>query len=92
MARTKPAARKNEEAKLSALLIRSLTLTPDTSETLERLSMDASDYIGRAVSGSAILRALLRYAAQQPYQWLLSDLSPLIEAELASGRMWGKKK
>ena len=89
MARAKSTPQKTNPP---ALLIRSLTLSPDTQETLGRLSSDASDYIGRTVSHSAILRALLRYAGTQPYQWLLTDLSPLIEAELASGTLWGKKK
>ena len=83
MARTKP---KPE------ILIRSLTLTTATQETLERLSQNATDYIGRKVSSSAIARALLRHAEQQSASWATSDLFPLIETELASGMVWGKKK
>jgi hypothetical protein len=57
-----------------------------------RPSGDVSDYTGRKISGSAILRALLRYTNQQGYQWFLSQVSPFIEAEISSGVVWGKKK
>ena len=85
MAHTKPTP-KNET------LIRSLTLTLETEKILHSLSQDATDYIGRKASGSAILRALLRYADQQGTNWTRETLFPLIEHELESGMVWGKKK
>jgi hypothetical protein len=75
-----------------AFFSRSITLTPDVEEILERFSQDAKDYTGRAVGSSAILRALARYADQQGGQWIRSQIFPLIERELSAGVMWGKKK
>ena len=75
-----------------AFVVHSLTLTRVDEEILEQLSRDISDYTGRKISGSAILRALLRYTNQQGYQWLLSQVSPFIEAEISSGIVWGKKR
>ena len=78
--------------KNDGVAIHTLTLTPDTKQILEGLSRDATDYGGRKVSGSAIVRALLRYAKQQEYSWVISQLCPLVEAEQAGGIIWGKKK
>jgi len=72
--------------------IRSLALAPDTDEVLARLSQDATDYTGRKVSGSAVVRALLRYADAQGYEWGIANLCPLIENEMSGGVLWGKKK
>jgi hypothetical protein len=88
MARSKMKPEKED----STLINRSLTLTRDADETLQRLSGEASDYIGRKVSESAVMRALLRQAEQQKHEWVTAQLCPLIEEELASGVMWGKKK
>jgi hypothetical protein len=71
---------------------RSFTLTPDVGETLQGFSQNASDFMGRAIGSSSILRALVRYAGQQEEQWLRSQIFPLIEQELSTGVMWGKKK
>ena len=78
--------------KKQPLLIHSLALTSADKDTLERISSNATDYTGRKVSGSAILRALLRHAEQQGYQWILTNVCPFIDAEISSGVMWGKKK
>ena len=43
----------------------SISLTPDVVELLQRLSQDASDFFGWSISGSAIIRALIRQVAQQ---------------------------
>jgi hypothetical protein len=74
------------------ILIRSLTLTPATVETLEQVSRDASDYIGRTVSSSAIMRALLQYAGRQGGLWARDQLFPLVEDELSLGVVWGKRR
>jgi hypothetical protein len=91
-----PKSRSTETEKLvsekPAFVTHSLTLTRADEDILEHLSSDVSDYTGRKISGSAILRALLRYTNQQGYQWLLSQVSPFIEAEISSGVVWGKKK
>lgn len=85
MARKKPTP-KNET------LVRSLAHTTTTEEITRRLSQDATDYIGRAVSNSAVIRALIRYADTQGTTWIQKALFPLIERELESGMVWGKKK
>jgi len=85
-------ARAKTKPKRRPLVIRSLTLTHDADETLQRLSQNASDYLGWTVSGSAIVRALLRQAAQQSSPWMTTQLSPFIEKEISSGVVWGKKK
>lgn len=88
MARAKT-KQKKEKPKIH---VQSMALTPETEKTLQRLSGEASDYIGRKVSGSAMVRALLRYAEKQEYQWVLTQLCPMVEEELSLGVVWGKKK
>jgi hypothetical protein len=70
--------------------IHSLSLTHDAEGILRRLSSDASDYIGRAVSNSAIVRALLRQVDQQGPP-AADALFIQVEKELKSGVMWGKE-
>jgi hypothetical protein len=91
MARTPP-ERKNRLQQSPPLQPRTSTFSEADQETLDRFSKDISDYTGRTVSGSAVLRALVRYAGQQRYDWVLAHLPPLIEQEMTSGRTWGKKK
>jgi hypothetical protein len=74
------------------ILVRSHTLTPSTEVILKRLSQTATDVIGRGVSSSAVVRALALYAGQQSPIWLQDTLFPLIERELSSGILWGRKK
>jgi hypothetical protein len=85
-------ARKKTKQKKEAFVIRSFTLTTLTEETLKRLSGEASDHLGWTVSGSAIMRALLRYTEEQPSSWASSQLFPFVEREIAGGVVWGKKK
>lgn len=73
-------------------VIRSLSVTTTDARTLDRIAQDASDYIGWTVSGSAIVRALLRYADQQDGEWFKGQLFSLIEQEIQHGTVWGKKK
>jgi hypothetical protein len=74
------------------LTIRSLSITQENTTTLDRIAQDASDAIGWTVSGSAIVRALLRYADQQDGEWFSGQLFPIIEQEIQGGTVWGKKK
>jgi hypothetical protein len=46
-----------------------------------KLSIEATDSLGRPVSHSTILRALLRYVDQQAPTWLRDQLFPLIQEE-----------
>jgi hypothetical protein len=66
-----------------------LTLTPEARDTVQRLGQEASDTIGRTVGGSAVVRALLTWTAQQSGTWRTEHLFPLIERELATGFHWG---
>jgi hypothetical protein len=83
---------KRKKAQNAPSTIRSLSVTPTDTRRLDRLAQDASDYIGWTVSGSAIVRALLRYAADQGEGWAREYLFPFIEEEIKSGTVWGKKK
>lgn len=87
MARTpKPSAPKK-----SAFSVRTFTLTADVEETLRQLSSDATDFLGRTVSDSAIIRALVRLTDQQGPP-ASSVLFLKVEEELKDGVTWGKKK
>jgi hypothetical protein len=61
-------AKTTQKKEKPEIRINSLALTPETLETLQRLSGEASDYIGRKVSGSATMRALVQFAGKQEYQ------------------------
>jgi hypothetical protein len=74
------------------LLIRTHALTHNTHRVLEQLSQDATDTLGWTVSNSALVRALIRYASQQPPEWKSAALFPLIEQEIDAGVLWGSKK
>jgi len=86
MARTKKTPPKEP------LKVYSVKLTPAAAELLLHLGQDASDALGWTVSSSAVVRALLSYVEQQPASWASSMLHPLIEQEIAQGRVWGSKK
>lgn len=60
------------------------TLTEENVKTLQQLSHETSDIIGRTVSNSAVVRALLRYATEQPSAWVSTTLVPLIEQEIGA--------
>jgi hypothetical protein len=69
-----------------------MTLAMTDREILQRLRQDATDSIGRSVSSSAIMRALVRYADQQDETWAREQLFSLVEQEFNAGIIWGKKK
>jgi hypothetical protein len=70
-------------------LIRSLSLTPADSAALDDLAQDAGDWLGWTISGSALVRALIRHATNQGTAWQRATLFPLLEAEIARGTTWG---
>jgi hypothetical protein len=74
------------------LVVRSHTLTREADILLQQLNQEASDALGWTVGSSAVIRALLRYVAQQPTAWASATLHPLIEKEIARGIFWGSKK
>lgn len=86
MAARKPSLKKEH------LLIHSHAHTPQTQAILKGLSQDATDYVGRTVSDSAIVRALLRYASLQERGWARMHIFPFAEEEIMKGMVWGKKK
>lgn len=83
---------KRKKPAIPPTLICTHSLTPDDAAILHRFSQEASDQLGWTVSGSAMVRALLRHAKQQGSAWVVETLLPLIEGEIQSGIVWGKKK
>ena len=71
--------------------VHSVTLTPDVVEGLEQLSQGAADFLGRSVSSSAVIRALVRQVAKQGPA-AIDALFLEIERELKAGVMGKKKK
>jgi hypothetical protein len=69
-----------------------LSLSPQDYDILTGLSQQASDELGRIISSSAVIRALLHHAGLQGSQWIRSTIVPFIEQELSSGVKWGKPK
>lgn len=87
MARTK----KTPAPEKPHFTIHTISLTPDEVEMLERLSQDASDFLGRSISSSAIIRALIREVVKQGPP-AADALFIEVEKELKFGVMWGSKK
>jgi hypothetical protein len=85
-------ATRKKQAPKEPIHVSSLSLTPTVETILKRLSQDAGDYIGRSISSSSVVRALLLYADQQPVAWTRDILFPLIEEEMEKGTLWGKRK
>ena len=69
----------------------SVTLSDDTVATLQRLSQSATDFFGRSISISAILRALIRCADTQGPS-AVDAVFVEVEREAKEGIIWGKKK
>jgi hypothetical protein len=72
------------------LAVHTFTLAPDVVKTLQWLSRGASDFLGWPISNSAIVRALVRQAAQLGPS-AEEALFRLVEKELKSGVKWGKQ-
>jgi hypothetical protein len=51
--------------KKSAFSVHTFTLTENAADLLRQLSSDASDFLGRTVSDSAIVRALIHQVSHQ---------------------------
>lgn len=69
-----------------ALQIHSMSLTPTAAGVLTSLASEASDRIGRSISTSAVLRAILTLVEQRiPAR----EIFETIEREVGSGRLWG---
>ena len=85
-------ARTKKTPPTEQLKVRSPKITPTAEQLLNGLSQDAADALGRPVSSSTMLRALLTYVTQQPPSWVSTTIFPLIDQEIAQGSVWGKKK
>ena len=71
--------------------IHSITLADEEALLLRRLSQEASDFLGRTISSSAVVRALLRQIGKQgPAE--ADALFIEIERELKAGKLWGRKR
>jgi hypothetical protein len=68
-----------------------VTLSAEESAILQRLSQEASDFLGRSISSSAVIRALLRQIEKHGPS-AADDLCFEVERELKAGVMWGKRK
>lgn len=80
------------QLKKEALVVRSYSLSPVSDTALKRISDDATDVIGRTVSESAVIRAMIRYMNRYPFSWVRENLYPCIEDEIEEGTTWGRKK
>lgn len=87
MPRTRRPAAKEE----STFSVHSVTLSADEVTVLDRLSRDASDFLGRPISSSAIIRALIRRIENHGPS-AADDLFFEVERELKADVLWGKHK
>jgi hypothetical protein len=71
------------------LQVSTIKLTPAEKEILHRLSQDASDNLGWTVTPSAVIRALIQHAGEQPQTWRAAAIYPPISREIDQGRVWG---
>ena len=71
------------------LRIYSLSMTEKDAGVLAALAQEASGQLGRSISTSAVLRAILKLVAQA----LIPEpaIIEFVERELESGRKWGKE-
>jgi hypothetical protein len=73
-------------------VVKAYSIAEDVESILQDLAGQATDEIGRPISSSTILRALVRHAGSQGAQWVRDHLIPLVEHELNAGIHHGKKK
>ncbi len=88
MASKKPTTQKPTSTSMGKITV---VLTKDNVDLLKALSQEASDRSGRTISGSAILRALVRYAAKQGRTWQRETIFPVLEEEITSSTVRGTK-
>jgi hypothetical protein len=68
------------------------TLTPKATNALQLLVEESRNHLGRKVSASSIVRALLIYASAQESSWRNDCIFTLVKEELSEGLVWGKKR
>jgi len=77
--------------KKESFRVSSFTLTKPAETILKRLSENATDIIGRSISESAIIRALLCEVAKRG-SWATDALFLEVEGEMNAGLLWGRTK
>jgi hypothetical protein len=65
-----------------------VSLTPEETTARQPLSQDASDFLGRAIRSSAVIRALIRQVVTQGPP-AADALVIEVERELTAGVRWG---
>lgn len=85
-----PRAKKEKPVK-PQIKVTAVVFTPAEQAILQRMSKDASDVIGRRVSSSAVLRAVVRWLGKQGIPFAREQIIPLAEQELSMLR-WGRTK
>ena len=71
--------------------IHSITLAEEEALLRQRLSQEASDFLGRTISESAGIRAMSRQIGKQgPAE--ADALFIEVERELKAGKLWGRKR
>jgi hypothetical protein len=86
-----PRRKKPTAIRRSEFSIHSVTLREEEGEILQRFSGYASDFLGRSMSNSAVIRALIRQMNDMEPS-AIDALFAEVEKELNAGVMWGKKK
>ena len=71
--------------------IHTISLTTEETKVLQNLSQEASDFLGRSISNSAVIRALIRQVVKQGPS-AADDLFFEVERELKAGVRWGKQQ
>jgi hypothetical protein len=84
-------AKKEPPQETPEFSIYTFSLDAKAAESLKQLSQDASDFLGRTVSGSAIVRALIRQVVKQGPP-AADALFIEVEREMNAGVLWGSKK
>ena len=82
---------KKTAVKKPIITVTTVSLTAAEVTVLRRLSEDASDIVGRKISSSAVLRALVQWVGGQKLEFARTEIIPLVEHEMTQLR-WGRKK
>jgi hypothetical protein len=86
-----PRTKKPLPEKKPEFSVYTFTLDKEDAESLKQLSQDATDFLGRTISGSALVRALIRQVVKQGPA-AADALFIEVEKEMKAGVLWGGKK
>jgi hypothetical protein len=82
---------KTTDAREATVFYSTVTLTTEEVDALRQLSQDATDFLGRSISSSAVIRALIRQITKQGPP-AADALFLEVERELKAGVQWGKQQ